>query len=152
MSAGTVADHGDPFDLRRFVEAQESIHGTALAELKAGRKRTHWMWFVFPQVQGLGNSPMAVKFSVKSREEARRYLEHPLLGVRLRECADAVHAFEGRSASDIFGYPDDLKLKSSMTLFESVAEPGSVFGKVLEKYFQGEKDVRTLEVLQAMKT
>ena len=147
-----AADQKDPFDLGRFIAAQEGVYDSALAELKSGRKRTHWMWFIFPQVQGLGNSAMTIRFSVKSREEARQYLKHPVLGTRLRECANAVLAIEGRSVADIFRYPDDLKFKSSMTLFASVAEPGSVFAQSLEKYFQGEQDSMTLEVLEATKT
>ena len=145
-----VTDHSDSFDLDRFVAAQEGVYESALAELRSGRKRTHWIWFIFPQVLGLGNSAMAIRFAIKSREEARHYLKHPVLGSRLQECADAVLVVEGRSVSDIFGYPDDLKLRSSMTLFASVAEPGSVFARVLEKYFQGEQDSGTLDVLETM--
>ncbi|MFA6310754.1 MAG: DUF1810 domain-containing protein [Sterolibacterium sp.] len=140
--------YDDTFALHRFLAAQEGFYETALAELRHGRKLTHWMWFVFPQIQGLGSSTMAVRYSIKSREEARQYLEHPVLGKRLRECAKTVLACEGRSASDIFGYPDDLKLKSSMTLFASVAEPGSVFVRILDKYYQGEQDIMTVEVLE----
>lgn len=147
MNGNVAADRGDPFDLDRFVKAQVGIYGTALAELRGGQKRTHWMWFIFPQIKGLGSSAMAVKFSIESCEEARQYLKHPFLGKRLRECADAVLAVQGRSASDVFGYPDDLKLKSSMTLFASVAEPDSGFRQILDKYFQGEQDERTLDVL-----
>lgn len=145
-----ITDHDDSFDLSRFVVAQEGVYESALAELRSGRKRTHWIWFIFPQVHGLGNSAMTIRFAIKSREEARHYLEHPVLGRRLQECADAVLVVEGRSVSDIFGYPDELKLKSSMTLFASVAEPGSVFARVLEKYFQGEQDSGTLDVLETM--
>ena len=144
-------DRNDPFDLSRFISAQASVYESALAELRGGRKQTHWMWFIFPQIQGLGNSTMAIRYAIKSREEARQYLAHPILGKRLYECADAVLAVEGRSVSDIFGYPDDLKLKSSMTLFSSVAEPGSVFSRILEKYFQGQSDLNTLEILEAIK-
>lgn len=146
-----VANHSDSFDLDRFVAAQEGVYETALAELRSGRKRTHWIWFIFPQVQGLGNSAMSIRFAIKSRDEARHYLKHPVLGRRLQECADAVLVVEERSVSDIFGYPDDLKLKSSMALFASVAEPGSVFARILEKYFQGEPDSGTLEILETMK-
>lgn len=141
----------DPFDLHRFVSAQEGVHEKALAELRAGRKRTHWMWYIFPQLDGLGSSSTARHYAIKSIEEARAYLAHPLLGPRLAECAEAVLAVEGRTASEIFGYPDDLKLKSSMTLFASVADPDSVFVKVLEKYYRGEQDARTLELLEQFK-
>jgi uncharacterized protein (DUF1810 family) len=139
----------DPFDLSRFVHAQESIYDSVLAELRSGQKRSHWMWFVFPQIHGLGHSPTAQHYAIKSIEEARQYHSHPLLGARLLECTEAVLAVEGRSASAIFGYPDDLKLKSSMTLFSSVADtPHSLFSRVLEKYFLGEKDARTLQLLE----
>jgi uncharacterized protein (DUF1810 family) len=141
----------DPFDLQRFVSAQEGVHDKALAEVRAGRKRTHWMWYIFPQLDGLGSSPTARRYGIKSIEEARAYLAHPLLGPRLVECAEAALAVEGRTASEIFGYPDDLKLKSSMTLFASVAEPDSVFVRVLDKYYRGEQDARTLELLDQLR-
>jgi uncharacterized protein (DUF1810 family) len=128
-------DPHDPFDLRRFTSAQEGSYDHALAELRSGQKRTHWMWFIFPQIDGLGSSPTAKHYAIKSIEEARHYLDHPVLGPRLTECAEAVFAIDGRSASEIFGYPDDLKLKSSMTLFERVAQPHSVFSQVLDKYY-----------------
>jgi uncharacterized protein (DUF1810 family) len=142
------ADRSDPHDLLRFTRAQQGIYGQALAELRAGEKQSHWMWFVFPQVDGLGHSETTEYFSIKSVEEARQYLAHPVLGARLLECAETVLAVEGRSASEIFGSPDDLKLRSSMTLFASVSEPGSVFARVLEKYFDGEPDGRTLRILE----
>jgi uncharacterized protein (DUF1810 family) len=138
----------DPFDLNRFTSAQEGIYETALAELKTGRKRTHWMWFIFPQIDGLGYSSTTKYYAIKSIAEARQYLQHPLLGPRLLECAAAVLAIEGRNISEIFGYPDDLKLKSSMTLFASVAGPDSLFARVLEKYYRGERDARTLQLLE----
>ena len=141
----------DPFQLSRFVKAQDKIYDRVLAELKSGRKRSHWMWFMFPQIEGLGASSTTRYYSIKSLEEARQYLDHPLLGKRLRECAETVLALEGLSASSIFGYPDDLKLKSSMTLFASVAEPGSVFSRVLEKYFRGNRDERTIALLDRLK-
>jgi len=137
-----------PLDLSRFTGAQEKVYASVLAELRSGRKRRHWMWFVFPQIHGLGSSPTAVHFAIQSREEAQQYLRHPVLGSRLMECAELLLAIQGSSASEVFGYPDDLKLKSSMTLFASVAEPGSVFVRVLEKYFHGERDVRTLDLLE----
>ena len=139
---------GDPFDLERFVSAQRPVYGTVLAELRAGRKRTHWMWFVFPQVLGLGHSATSTHYAIRSLEEARRYLDHPVLGARLVECVEAILAVEGRSASHIFGYPDDLKLGSSMTLFAEAAGPDSVFARVLGKYFDGRRDSQTLELLR----
>ncbi len=143
-----AADRGDPYNLNRFIQAQERIYGAVLAELKGGQKRTHWMWFIFPQIDGLGHSPTAKFYAIKSIEEARAYLKHPQLGLRLRECAEAIMAVEGRSASAIFGYPDDMKLRSSMTLFAAAAEEQhSVFDRVLEKYFRGERDSVTLNIL-----
>ena len=136
-----------PFDLERFVSAQAPVYATALAEVRAGRKRTHWIWYIFPQIAGLGHSSTSMHYAIRSLDEARAYLGHPVLGPRLIECARAVLAVEGRAAADIFGYPDDLKLCSSMTLFEMVAEPGSVFGQVLDKYFQGRRDGLTLQLL-----
>jgi uncharacterized protein (DUF1810 family) len=141
----------DPFELSRFVEAQDKIYDRVLAELASGRKRSHWMWFVFPQIEGLGFSSTTQYYSIKSPEEARQYLEHPVLGKRLRECCESILALEGLSVSGIFGYPDDLKLKSSMTLFASVGEGQSVFLRVLDKYFQGTRDERTLALLGRMK-
>jgi uncharacterized protein (DUF1810 family) len=144
------SDRGDPFDLNRFTTAQERSYGAALAELRAGRKRSHWMWFIFPQIDGLGYSPTSRLYAIKSIEEARAYLDHPVLGPRLFECAEAVLAVEGRSASAIFGYPDDMKLKSSMTLFAAAAgDPGSVFVRVLDRYFAGERDGLTLRILES---
>ena len=137
-----------PFDLDRYLSAQSPVYGQALAELRSGQKGSHWMWFVFPQIEGLGHSATSIHYAIRSLEEARAYLNHPVLGSRLRECAEAVCAVEGRTASDIFGFPDDLKLRSSMTLFAAVAEPKSVFIRVLEKYFQGKHDERTLQLLK----
>ncbi|MFO1309987.1 MAG: DUF1810 domain-containing protein [Burkholderiales bacterium] len=134
----------DPYDLARFVDAQRDVHATALAELRAGRKRTHWMWFVFPQIEGLGSSWMAQRYAIASAAEAEAYLRHPVLGSRLVECAEALLAIEGRSAREILGPPDDLKLKSSATLFAAVSPPGSAFERVLDKYFAGERDEATL--------
>ena len=136
------------FDLERFISAQAAIYGGVLAELRSGRKRTHWMWFIFPQIEGLGHSATTMHYAIKSIDEARAYLNHPVLGPRLRECAEAVLAVEGRRASEIFPYPDDLKLKSSMTLFAAASEPGSVFVRVLDKYFAGNQDERTLQLLK----
>jgi uncharacterized protein (DUF1810 family) len=140
----------DRHDLRRFVEAQAGVYEQACAELRAGRKRSHWMWFVFPQVRGLGSSEMAVRYAISSLEEARAYLEHPVLGPRLRECAGIVLGVKGKTVEEIFGYPDDLKFHSSMTLFARAAESsseGRVFADVLERYFGGEMDRGTLERL-----
>lgn len=138
----------DPHNLARFITAQEPVYPTALAELKSGQKRTHWMWFIFPQVTGLGFSPTSQYYAIHSLEEAQQYLAHPILGARLRECAEALLAVEGHSASQIFGYPDDLKLKSSMTLFARVDDdPNSVFSRVLDKYYHGEQDSKTLNIL-----
>jgi uncharacterized protein (DUF1810 family) len=137
----------DPFDLHRFVVAQEQVYDQVLDELRQGRKKSHWMWFIFPQVAGLGRSSTARKYAIKSADEARQYLGHPVLGPRLLQCAEAVLAVEGRTASQIFGFPDDLKLRSSMTLFAHVAGQDSVFVRVLDKYFDGAMDPATLEKL-----
>jgi uncharacterized protein (DUF1810 family) len=151
MSQTTSLDADDRFDLTRFVTAQEMVYARVLFELRNGRKRTHWMWFIFPQIAGLGNSPNTKRYAIKSLEEAQEYLNYPLLGNRLNECADAVLAVEGRSISEIFGYPDDMKLKSSMTLFESVAGSDSVFTSVLDKYFNGERDLKTLTIFEKLR-
>ena len=138
----------DTRELDRFVRAQEGDYERALAEVRAGRKRTHWMWYIFPQLEGLGSSSMAKRYGIKSMEEARAYLEHPILSPRLVECMEAVLAVEGRTAHEIYGSPDDLKLRSCATLFACVAGKGSVFDRVLEKYYGGERDIRTLELLE----
>ena len=151
IKASDTIGRDDAFGLSRFISAQDSVYDRVLEELKSGRKRSHWMWYIFPQVDGLGYSATSKHYAIKSMEEARAYLKHPILGSRLLECADAVLAIEGRSASDILDYPDDLKLQSSMTLFASVASPDSVFVRVLDKYFQGERDVRTLQLLEPLK-
>jgi uncharacterized protein (DUF1810 family) len=137
----------DPFDLDRFVAAQRDVYPQALAELRAGRKRSHWMWFVFPQVEGLGASPVSRRYAIRDLDEARAYFNHPELGPRLVECARTLLERDGLAASEIFPYPDDLKLKSSMTLFECAAPAPSVFTGVLERYFDGERDGRTLQRL-----
>ena len=144
-----MADASDPFDLARFVRAQAGDYDSALAEVRAGRKETHWMWYVFPQLAGLGSSPTAKRYGVTGRAEAEAYLTHPVLGPRLVEIAEAALAVEGRSANDIFGSPDDLKLRSCATLFARVAPPGSVFERLLAKYFDGRPDPRTLALLDA---
>ncbi len=137
----------DPYDQHRFITAQEGVYERALAELRGGLKRSHWMWFIFPQIDGLGFSPTTRFYAIKSLKEARQYLAHPVLGARLMECAEAVLVLQGRTASDIFGYPDDMKLQSSMTLFALAAGPGSVFERVLEKYYQGKRDPRTIQIV-----
>lgn len=147
-----MSDASDPHDLGRFVEAQKgsgglSDYATALAEVRAGDKVTHWMWYVFPQLAGLGLSAMARRYAIKSRDEAQAYLAHPVLGPRLVECAEAALGVEGKSAFDIFGSPDDMKLKSCATLFASVSLDGSVFHRLLDQFFDGERDEKTLRLL-----
>lgn len=147
MSMSTTDPH--PFDLDRFVTAQRNDYETALGELRAGRKRSHWIWYIFPQVAGLGFSSMAARYAIQSRGEAEAYLAHPVLGPRLRECAEALLAHKGKSANAIMGYPDDLKLLSSMTLFAAVAEPDSVFHQVLQVFYEGGEDPKTVSFLDA---
>jgi len=137
----------DPYNLSRFARAQEDDYERALAEIVSGGKRTHWMWYVFPQIDGLAFSSTSQHYSIKSVEEAKAYLDHAVLGPRLLECAEAVIRVEGRSATEIFGSPDDLKLRSCATLFACVAAPGSVFDRLLEKYYRGLRDDRTLRLL-----
>jgi len=137
----------DPYRLARFLEAQQETYASALAEIRSGSKRSHWMWFLFPQIEGLGHSMAARHYAIKSLEEARAYLEHPVLGPRIVECAEAVPAIRGRTMSEAFGYPDDLKLRSSMTLFAEAAGGESVFATVVERCFGGRADERTLELL-----
>ena len=139
---------GDPYDLERFVQAQAADYERALAELRAGEKRSHWMWYVFPQIAGLGQSAMSRRYSIKSVSEATAYLGHPLLGARLRECFAVVQMTAGRSATEIFGSPDDMKLRSSATLFARVSDE-SIFRQVIEKYFDGEYDAETLRLLRS---
>jgi uncharacterized protein (DUF1810 family) len=136
-----------PYNLRRFVDAQQAVYETVCRELRQGRKESHWMWFIFPQIKGLGHSEMARKFAISSRDEAKAYLAHPVLGPRLRECSRIVADLEGKSVEDIFGYPDDMKFRSSMTLFAQTAKDNEIFTRCLEKYFQGEPDRLTLAAL-----
>jgi uncharacterized protein (DUF1810 family) len=136
---------GDPYNLGRFEEAQKPVYARVCEELRAGEKRSHWMWFIFPQIRGLGRSPMAERFAIGSVDEARAYLGHPVLGERLRECTELVNAVEGRKASEIFGSPDDLKFHSSMTLFAKAGVKNSRFEEALRKYFGGQMDLGTLE-------
>lgn len=135
------------FDLSRFVQAQEEDYDEALAELRNGQKRTHWIWYIFPQLDGLGFSSNARFYAIKSLEEARAYMAHPVLGPRLLECAGAVMNIENRTAQQIMGSPDDLKLRSCATLFERASPPGSVFERLLEKYYAGGRDDKTLDLL-----
>ena len=137
----------DPFELERFVQAQEMAYTQVLAELHSGRKRSHWMWFIFPQIAGLGFSLMSQRYAIKTRAEAEAYLTHPILGQRLIACAGELLEIKNRSALEIFGSPDDMKLKSSMTLFAAVSASPSVFNRVLDAYFHGQRDQRTLELL-----
>ena len=137
----------DPYDLERFVAAQEPVWDRVRAELARGRKASHWMWFVFPQLAGLGSSSTARAYAVSGLDEAQAYLAHPVLGPRLREAAELAAAVEARTASEVFGYPDDLKLRSSMTLFARAAPQDPVFTAVLDRYFGGDPDQRTIELL-----
>jgi uncharacterized protein (DUF1810 family) len=142
----------DIYDLQRFLEAQSGVYEQACGELRAGRKRSHWMWFVFPQIQGLGSSPMAVRYAISSLDEARAYLEHVVLGPRLRESAGIVMGVQGKTVGEIFGSPDDMKFHSSMTLFAKAATSfaktaeglGDVFEEALAKYFGGAMDQGTM--------
>jgi uncharacterized protein (DUF1810 family) len=137
----------DPFDLQRFLQAQNPVYDQVCAELRAGRKASHWMWFIFPQLRGLGSSLTAMTFGISSLQEALAYLEHPVLGPRIRECTRLVNAMQGRSIHEIFGHPDDLKFHSSMTLFASTSSDSQIFKDALQKYFAGEPDQLTLERL-----
>lgn len=136
------------FDLERFVEARRPAMAAVFDELREGRKRTHWMWFVFPQIAGLGHSDMARRFAISSIGEARAFLAHPVLGTELRECCRLVNAVEGRTALEIFGQPDDMKFRSSMTLFDRASDGDAVFREALGKYFGGAPDPRTIERLE----
>jgi uncharacterized protein (DUF1810 family) len=150
-----MAGHWKPLGLQRFVEAQESVYDTVVAELRDGRKRSHWMWFIFPQLAGLGSSAMAQRYGIVSSAEARAYLSHELLGARLHECAQLINAVRGRPIQEILGRPDDLKLRSSMTLFARACaggghrDPGccSDFRAVLDRYYGGQEDPATLDRL-----
>jgi uncharacterized protein (DUF1810 family) len=135
----------DPFDLQRFVDAQARVYHTVVEELRGGRKRSHWIWFIFPQIAGLGSSPTAAHYAIASLEEARAYLEHEVLGPRLHECTRLVNQVQGRSIGEIFGSPDDLKVRSSMTLFARATHDNRDFVELLDKYYDGEEDALTLE-------
>jgi uncharacterized protein (DUF1810 family) len=139
----------DPYQLERFVSSQRGTYDVALDELRHGAKRSHWIWFIFPQVAGLGSSTMAARYAIKSRREAKAYLAHPILGARLVECANALMQVAGKTAEEVMGHPDDLKLRSSMTLFAAISAPDSPFHAVLDRYFSGGTDFRTIEYLAA---
>ena len=141
---------GDPHGLKRFVDAQEDVYDRVCAELRSGSKNSHWMWFIFPQLRGLGTSAMAVKFGISSIQEATAYLEHPILGPRLRECTRLVVSVEGRSIHQILGYPDDLKFRSCVTLFSRATPDNEVFLNALQKYFGGEADELTVHRLSSL--
>ena len=139
----------DPYNLQRFVEAQHRCYEQVRDELRAGRKSSHWMWFIFPQWKGLGHSPIANLYAIASRPEAEAYLAHPVLGPRLMECTRLVNSVKGRTVEQIFGYPDDLKFRSSMTLFANVTTNNAFFQEALTKYFEGKPDQRTLDLLNS---
>lgn len=137
----------DAYNLHRFLDAQEGVYDTVLAELRTGRKSSHWIWFIFPQIAGLGHSGMAQQFAIASLDEAKAYLQHPVLGPRLKACTQLVLNVNGRSAEEIFGYPDHLKFRSCMTLFMIAATNNILFKNALLKYFDGKPDQKTLDLL-----
>ncbi len=137
----------DPYNLQRFVAAQNTVYKRVLQELRQGYKQSHWMWFVFPQIEGLGHSSMAQRYAITSKKEAEAYIQHPVLGPRLRECTELVTAIQGRSITEILGSPDDMKFRSSMTLFLHATSENKVFIDALEKYFAGKEDKLTVERL-----
>jgi uncharacterized protein (DUF1810 family) len=142
-----TSDGADPFDLRRFVDAQERVYSSVLSELRDGRKRSHWIWFIFPQLKALGRSPTAIRYGIASLAEASAYLDHDVLGPRLRECAQLVAGIEGSSADEIFGWPDNLKVRSSMTLFARATADNADFRAVLDRFYDGAEDALTVEQL-----
>jgi len=137
----------DPYDLQRFVDAQSRCFDRVCRELSEGHKQTHWMWFIFPQLKGLGHSAMALRYAISSRQEAEAYLSNPILGSRLRHCTQLVMVVEGRSIEEIFEVPDDLKFRSSMTLFANTAGEDQIFQEALRKYFAGKPDPLTIDLL-----
>jgi uncharacterized protein (DUF1810 family) len=139
----------DPYDLQRFVEAQDPVYDQVCAELRRGQKTSHWMWFIFPQLRGLGRSQIASTFGISSRKEAEAYVRHPVLGKRLKECTHLVNMVEGRPIHQIFGFPDDLKFHSSVSLFANASPDNQEFTDALQKYFGGKLDTRTMEILAA---
>jgi uncharacterized protein (DUF1810 family) len=142
-----LSDMSDPYDLSRFVQAQEGDYEQAIAEIMSGQKRSHWMWYIFPQFEGLGFSSTSRRYAIKSLAEAKAYLSHPVLGPRLLKCVEAALDVQGRSANEIFGFPDDIKLRSCATLFAHVAPTDSEFDRLLDKYFKGKRDHKTLQLL-----
>lgn len=142
-----LSNANDPYNLNRFLRAQKNDYERAMAEIRTGKKRSHWMWYIFPQFEGLGFSPTSQFYAIKSLAEAEAYLHHPVLGSRLIKCAEAALSVENRSVREIFGSPDDLKLNSCATLFERVSPTGSVFEKLLDEFFQGDRDRKTLDLL-----
>ncbi|AEV75347.1 hypothetical protein MycrhN_4866 [Mycolicibacterium rhodesiae NBB3] len=147
MGEFLTSDGADPFDLRRFVDAQERVYSSVLSELRDGRKRSHWIWFIFPQLKALGRSPTAIRYGIASLAEASAYLDHDVLGPRLRECAQLVAGIEGSSADEIFGWPDNLKVRSSMTLFARATADNADFRAVLDRFYDGAEDALTVEQL-----
>lgn len=149
MTSRPSDPHSDPFDLKRFVSAQEYDYDNALSELRSGRKKTHWMWFIFPQLKGLGRSATAAKYAIRSLDEAQAYLQHPLLRERLLDCCKALLSVNDKSASEIMGSPEDMKLRSSMTLFSFASPANAEFSGVLDKFFAGHPDPLTLDLLKS---
>lgn len=141
-------DTNDLYELERFIQAQTTDFAIALTEINNGEKKSHWMWYIFPQLTGLGSSVMSQHYAIQSTAEAKAYLNHPVLGPRLIQCMKALLEIDGRSAHEIFGFPDDMKLRSCATLFASITPKGSVFECLLEKYFHGERDRKTLDLLK----
>jgi len=137
-----------PFDLDRFVDAQKSVYPAVVSELTAGQKRSHWMWYIFPQIAGLGFSEMSQRYAISGRDEAAAYLNHTVLGARLRECTQLVLNVRDRDINEILGSPDDLKFRSSMTLFQACASDGAIFQAALDRYFDGEPDSKTVELIE----
>src|SRR5215475_8385578 len=150
MHASDVRSSDDPYNLERFVSAQDRVFKQVLSELKSGTKMGHWMWFIFPQIRGLGRSPISIEYAISSVDEARAYLQHPLLGPRLKECTRLVLEVNGRSATDIFNTPDDMKFRSSMTLFAQVSVDDDIFRLALAKYFNGIADQLSIERLSSL--
>lgn len=146
-----MTDFNDSFDLNRFIQAQANSYDKALAELKNGHKQSHWMWYIFPQLDGLGHSSTAKYYAIKSLAEAEQYLNHPILGKRLLACTEAVLAVNGKTILEILGFPDNLKLHSSITLFAQIARSNPVFTEVMDKYFAGKQDVKTLALLEKLR-
>lgn len=147
MASSPNLPSADPYDLRRFLHAQAADYDQALKELRSGKKESHWMWYIFPQFEGLGSSSMTRRYSIKSLVEARAYLAHPILGPRLAESVESVLHHTGNSVSEIFDYPDDLKLHSSATLFAAVSLKGSLFHQLLEQCFEGVRDSQTVQLI-----